>query len=125
MKIRKGDTVKVIAGSYKDKGRIGKVLKVFPDKNRIIVEGVNLVKRHMRPTQKLPQGGIIEKEAPIHISNLMVVCPKCDQPFSRHGRVATLEGDHIACPGDYIIKGINNEFYPCKPDIFKKTYEEV
>ncbi|RLD14413.1 50S ribosomal protein L24 [candidate division KSB1 bacterium] len=76
MKIRKGDTVKVIAGSYKDKGRIGKVLKVFPDKNRIIVEGVNLVKRHMRPTQKLPQGGIIEKEAPIHVSNVMYYSTK-------------------------------------------------
>ena len=71
MKIRKGDTVKVITGSYKDKGKIGKVLKVFPDKNRIIVEGVNLVKRHMRPSQQYPQGGIIEKEAPIHVSNVM------------------------------------------------------
>lgn len=76
MKIRKGDTVKVIAGSYKDKGKIGKVLKVFPDKNRIIVEGVHLVKRHMRPTQKLPQGGIIEKEAPIHVSNVMYYLTK-------------------------------------------------
>ncbi len=71
MKIRKGDTVKVIKGSYKDKGKIGKVLKVFPDKNRIIVEGVHLVKRHMRPSQQYPQGGIIEKEAPIHVSNVM------------------------------------------------------
>ena len=76
MKIRKGDMVKIIAGSYKDKGRTGKVLKVFPDKNRIIVEGVHLVKRHMRPTQKLPQGGIIEKEAPIHVSNVMYYSTK-------------------------------------------------
>ncbi len=76
MKIRKNDTVKVIAGSYKDKGRVGKVLKVYPDKNRIIVEGVNIIKRHTRPSQKNPQGGIVEKEAPIHVSNVMYYSTK-------------------------------------------------
>ncbi|HFB67634.1 MAG TPA: 50S ribosomal protein L24 [Calditrichae bacterium] len=77
-KVVKNDTVKVISGNYR--GKTGKVLKVFPKKNRIIVEGVNLRKHHERPSQALPQGGIIEKEAPIHISNVKVVCPKCGRP---------------------------------------------
>jgi len=76
MKIRKNDTVKVIAGSYKDKGKVGKVLKVYPESNRIIVEGINIIKRHTRPSQKNPQGGIIEKEAPIHVSNVMYYSTK-------------------------------------------------
>jgi len=76
MKIRKSDTVKIIAGSYKDKGKTGKVLKVFPDQDRIIVESVNMIKKHMRPTQKLPQGGIVEKEAPIHVSNVLYFSTK-------------------------------------------------
>ncbi|HHJ51921.1 MAG TPA: 50S ribosomal protein L24 [Caldithrix abyssi] len=76
MKIRKGDTVKVIAGSYKDKGKVGKVLKVFPKENKVIVEGINIIKRHTKPSQKLPQGGIIEKEAPIHVSNVMYYSTK-------------------------------------------------
>lgn len=71
MKIRKNDMVKVIAGSYKDKGKIGKVLKTYPEKDTLIVEGVNIIKRHTRPSQKNRQGGIVEKEAPIHVSNVM------------------------------------------------------
>ncbi|MBO8152510.1 MAG: 50S ribosomal protein L24 [Candidatus Marinimicrobia bacterium] len=70
LKIKKGDTVIVISGD--DKGKVGKVLKVFPKKQRVIVEGVNFIKRHTRPSQKNPQGGIIEKEAPIHISNVVL-----------------------------------------------------
>ncbi len=77
-KIVKNDTVLVRTGDYK--GRRGRVLKVFPDQNRIIVEGVNLIKRHTRPNQQLPQGGIVEKEAPIHASNVLVICPKCNRP---------------------------------------------
>ena len=69
MKIRKGDMVKVIAGN--DKGRIGRVLKVFPEVNRVIIEGVNLIKRHSRPTPKNRKGGIIEKEGPIDASKAM------------------------------------------------------
>jgi large subunit ribosomal protein L24 len=69
--IKKGDSVKVIAGKYK--GKEGKILKVFPEKGRVIIEGVNLVKRHTKPSQDNPQGGIIEKEAPIHASNVMPV----------------------------------------------------
>lgn len=75
MNVQKNDTVKVIAGNAL--GKQGKVLKVFPERSRIIIEGVNVMKRHSRPSQKNPQGGIVQKEAPIHISNVMVVCPKC------------------------------------------------
>lgn len=73
--VKKGDTVVVTAG--KDKGKKGKVLQALPRDTRVIVEGVNVVKRHSRPTQKMPQGGIIEKEAPIHASNVMPFCAKC------------------------------------------------
>ena len=77
-KIVKSDTVLVLTGN--DKGKTGKILKVFPDKNQAVVEGVNLIKRHSRPTKDLPQDGIVEKEGPIQISNLKVVCPKCNKP---------------------------------------------
>jgi large subunit ribosomal protein L24 len=70
MKIRKGDTVKVVSGN--DKGKTGKVLKTFPEVTRIIVEGVNLVKRHTRPSQRNRKGGIVEKEGSIHVSNVML-----------------------------------------------------
>ena len=78
MKIRKNDTVVVIAGN--SKGKTGKVLKVFPKESKVIVEGVNLRKRHTKPTQKNPQGGIVEKEAPIHVSNVMILDPKTKEP---------------------------------------------
>jgi len=78
MNVAKNDTVEIISGE--DKGKRGKILKTFPDKNRIIVEKVNFIKRHTKPTQKNPQGGILEKEGPIHVSNVMVVCPKCGKP---------------------------------------------
>ena len=71
MKIKKGDTVQIITGN--DAGKTGRVIKVFLDKDRVVVEGVNMVKKHARPTQDNPQGGIIEKEATIHISNVMLV----------------------------------------------------
>ena len=70
MRIVKGDKVVVISGN--NRGKTGEVLKVVPDKNRVIVKGLNMVKRHTRPTQKNPQGGILEKEAPIHLSNVML-----------------------------------------------------
>ena len=69
--VKNGDTVKVIAGE--DKGRTGKVLKVYPEKNRAIVEGMNIVKKHTKPNARNTQGGIVEQEASIHISNLMVM----------------------------------------------------
>jgi large subunit ribosomal protein L24 len=78
MRLKKNDTVRVITGE--DKGKEGRILKVFPDKGRIIVEKVNLIKRHTRPSKSLPQGGIIEKEAPINATNVMLVCPKTGKP---------------------------------------------
>lgn len=77
-KIRKNDTIKVLAG--KDKGKTGKVLHVFPKNNRAIVEGVNFVKRHTRKTQNDQQGGIVEKESSIHVSNLVLLCKACNRP---------------------------------------------
>jgi large subunit ribosomal protein L24 len=78
MNIRKNDTVKVLAG--KDKGKTGKVLKIYPKINKAIVEGVNFIKRHARKTQQNPQGGIVQREALIDISNLMIVCARCNKP---------------------------------------------
>lgn len=75
--VKKGDTVVVIAG--KDKGKKGKVLKAYPEKQRVVVEGVNIVHRHTKPTQQLPQGGIIENEGAIHVSNVQLVCPRCNE----------------------------------------------
>ncbi|WP_321252245.1 50S ribosomal protein L24 [Psychroserpens sp.] len=74
IKIKSGDTVQVIAGDHK--GTEGKVLKVLRDKNKAIIEGVNMVKKHMKPSAQNPQGGIVEKEAPIHISNLSLLTSK-------------------------------------------------
>ncbi|MEL7268651.1 MAG: 50S ribosomal protein L24 [Bacteroidota bacterium] len=74
LKIKTGDTVKVIAGDHK--GTEGKVVKVDREKNKAIVEGVNMVSKHEKPSAKNPQGGIVKKEAPIHISNLSLVDPK-------------------------------------------------
>jgi large subunit ribosomal protein L24 len=76
--IRRNDTVVVIAG--REKGRRGKVLMVSPARGRVLVEHVNMIKRHQRPTQKVRQGGIIEREGSLHISNVMLVCGKCDKP---------------------------------------------
>jgi len=87
--IKKGDTVCVIAGD--SKGQQGKVLKVEVSKSRAIVEGVNIVKKATKPNAKNPQGGIVEKEAPIHISNLQLLDPKSGKP-TRIGRKATAEG---------------------------------
>ena len=77
MRIKKGDKVKVITGAYK--GTIGEVTKAFPKEDKVIVEGVNMVKRHLRPTQQNPDGGIVEKEAKIHVSNVMLYDEKAKQ----------------------------------------------
>lgn len=78
MKIRKNDMVRIISGN--DRGKTGKVLKVFPKKYRLIVEGINLRKKHTKPNQRNPQGGILEKEASIHASNVMILDPKSGEP---------------------------------------------
>ena len=78
MHVVKNDNVIVLTGKYR--GKTGKVLKVFPGQGSVIVEGVNIIKRHTKPTQKNPQGGIIEKEGPIKSSNVMVIDPKTNEP---------------------------------------------
>ncbi len=77
-RLKKNDKVKVISGNHK--GKEGKILKIFPEKNRVIVEGVNIIKRHTKPNQKNPQGGITQKESTIHISNIMLIDPKSSEP---------------------------------------------
>ncbi len=78
IKVKKGDTVKMMTGN--DRGKQGKILAVFPEKNKAIVEGINLVKKHTRAKSQTEQGGIITKEAPVHISNFMIVCQSCHAP---------------------------------------------
>lgn len=78
MNIRKNDTVLVISGEYK--GRRGRVLRVYPQDERVLVEGVNMVKRHTRPSARNQQGGIVEKEAPIHVSNIAPWCEEINGP---------------------------------------------
>jgi large subunit ribosomal protein L24 len=87
--IKKGDTVMVIAGNAKNK--TGKVIKVLVEKQRVVVEGLNMVKKHMKPTAESPQGGIIEKEGSIHISNVMPLDPKTGKP-TRIGRKLNEKG---------------------------------
>ena len=101
LKIKKGDTVYVNAGN--DKGKTGKVLSVSPAKERVIVEGINMVSKHTKPNAKQPQGGIIKQEAPIHISNLNLIDPKSGKPtrvgFQLDGdkkvRIAKKSGEEI------------------------------
>jgi large subunit ribosomal protein L24 len=78
MHVVKNDLVKILSGKYS--GKTGKVLKVFPDQNRLIVEGINIIKKHTKPSQKNQQGGIVEKESSIHVSNVMVIDPKTNEP---------------------------------------------
>ena len=78
MKIRKNDTVLVIAG--KDRGKKGKVRFTYPKDERVLVEGINFIKRHARATGQVRQAGIIEREEPIHLSDVMLVCSKCNRP---------------------------------------------
>lgn len=90
MRLRKNDKVKVVSGNYK--GKEGKILKIFRDKNRVIVEGVNIIKRHTRASQKNPQGGITQKEAPVHVSNVMLIDPKAGEPTRLGVKIIEEEG---------------------------------
>ncbi len=90
--LKKNDQVEVIAG--KDKGRVGKVLKVLPDENKAVVERVNMVKRHTKAKEMNQQGQIVEKEAPIHVSNLQLICPECTKT-GRIGRKILDDGAKI------------------------------
>lgn len=76
--VKKGDTVLVLSG--KDKGKKGKIIEALPKSGKVVVEGVNRVKRHTKPSQKIPQGGIIVKEAPLASAKVMLVCPNCAKP---------------------------------------------
>ncbi len=100
LKIKKGDTVEVISGRKQNKGKRGEVIKVLPKKNRLIIRGINLVKKHQRQVQqqgKTLDPGIIEFEAPLAISNVMLVCPKCKE-VSRVGFTRDEEGfAHRVC----------------------------
>ena len=90
--VRKGDTVVVVAG--KERGKRGRVLRVIPDKNRVVIERINMIKKHERPTQKLRQGGIIEREGAIHLSNVMLVDPTSGKP-TRIGMRALSDGKKV------------------------------
>ena len=85
MAIRKNDQVMIIRGAHK--GQTGRVIRIFSSENRAIVEARNMVKRHKRPTQRDPKGGVVEKEAPIAMANLMLVCPKCSTPSRVGARI--------------------------------------
>ncbi len=83
LKIRKGDTVEVISGRLEDRGKRGEVIRVIPEDARVVVQGVNMRKKHQRQVQTQGRSlspGIIEFEGPVHISNVMLVCPKCNEP---------------------------------------------
>ncbi|HYR70663.1 MAG TPA: 50S ribosomal protein L24 [Candidatus Acidoferrum sp.] len=90
--VRKGDTVIVVAG--KERGKKGKVLRVIPEKGRVVVERINMIKKHQKPTQKLRQGGIIEREGAIHLSNVMMVDPASNKP-TRVGMKALSDGKKV------------------------------
>lgn len=90
--VKKGDLVLVIAG--KDRGKSGKVIRVMPKKEAVIVERLNMVKRHLRPSPTTGKGGIVEKEAPIHISNVQILCGKCNRP-TRVGRRILEDGTKV------------------------------
>jgi large subunit ribosomal protein L24 len=77
-RLKKNDRVKVISGNHK--GKEGKILKIYPSQSKVIVEGVNIIKKHAKPNQKNPQGGITQKEAPINISNVLLIDPKSNEP---------------------------------------------
>lgn len=92
MQIRKNDTVMVVAG--KEKGKKGRVIAVYPATNRLLIEKLNMIKRHTKPNQQLRQGGIVEKESPIAASNVRLVCAKCDKPTTV-SRQAQGEGPRV------------------------------
>ena len=92
LQVKKGDKVQVIAG--KDKGKKGKVLRSFPSNDRVLVEGANMIKKHARATGRTRQAGIIEREAPIHVSKVMLLCDKCSRP-TRIGRRFLEDGKKV------------------------------
>ncbi|TQR18923.1 50S ribosomal protein L24 [Psychrobacillus vulpis] len=102
MHVKKGDKVKVISG--KDKGKTGVILSAFPKKDRVLVEGVNIVKKHMKPNQANPQGGIVSQEAAIHVSNVMLIDPKTGEPTRVGYKVEDGKKVRVAKKSGEIIK---------------------
>jgi large subunit ribosomal protein L24 len=92
LKIKKNDTVLVTTG--REKGKKGRVLSVNPSEEELLIERINVIKRHMKPSKKQTQGGIIEKEAPLHISNVMLLCPKCGKP-TRIAHAVLADGNKV------------------------------
>jgi large subunit ribosomal protein L24 len=92
LKIRKGDRVRVLSG--KDRGKEGEVMRAIPSKGKVIVDGVNIAKKHQRPTQATQQGGIIDKDMPLPVSNVALVCPSCGKP-TRVGYVFDKSGTKV------------------------------
>ncbi len=92
MKIRKNDNVLVIAG--KDRGKKGKVRYAYPRDERILVEGVNFIKKHTKPVKQVKQAGIVEREASIHVSDVILICPKCNKP-ARIGHKTLSDGKKV------------------------------
>lgn len=92
MEIKKGDMVSVLTG--KDAGKKGKVLRAIPKDNRVVVEGINKAKKHQRPSRAIPQGGILQIESPIQVSNVMLLCGKCNKP-SRIGHKVLDDGKKV------------------------------
>lgn len=95
MGIKKEDTVRVLTGKYK--GKQGRVLNVDKTSGRVLIEKINIIKKHMKPNKTYSQGGIIEKEAPIQLSNVMLVCPKCNKPSKIAAAVIDGGKKHRSC----------------------------
>jgi len=105
--VRRGDLVEVIAGKEREARKRGKVLRVLRAKGLVLVERVNMIKKHQRPTQKVRQGGIIEREGPLAISNVLLVCTRCDKPTRAGVKVLADERKVRVCKrcGEPIDKG--------------------
>ncbi len=100
--IKRGDLVQVMIG--KESGKTGKVLHVYPKREKVLIEKLNFVKRHMKPSKQYKQGGIVEKEAPLHWSNVMVVCSKCNKPVRTKHKVIEEKKTRICLKCDEMIE---------------------
>lgn len=107
MKIKKDDNVFIISG--KDKGKTGLVQKVLPKENKIIVTGVNISKRHLKPSKKNPHGGIIDMSAPLSVSNALISCPHCSRPTKVTYKITDIAKERICrkCAGNLDVKEKN------------------
>lgn len=92
MHVKKGDMVELISG--KDRGKKGKILTAFPKTNQVIVEGINMLTRHVKPSSEMQQGGIISQEGPVHVSNVLIYCPKCKRG-RRAGKKILKDGTRV------------------------------